>query len=132
MKTFVIFPAICVFALAMTLLKLDGRLSPRKTVLWSTVVTAAFSGLMAWFSVETFFFLYYAHFLGGIVLIPCLTYLIYKLTRNTSNKIERLKILGLGLVSTFLSVLIFSTLMFFSLSYHPMDPAPTQMNSKRK
>jgi len=130
MKTFVIFPTICIFALTMTLLKLNGQLSLRKILLWSTVATAVFSGLMVWFSVEAFFFLYYAHFLGGIVLIPCLTYLIYTLSNNTSGKIEWIRILGFGLVSTFLTIIIFSLSMFFSLSYHPMDPAPRQTQSK--
>jgi ABC-type Co2+ transport system permease subunit len=129
MKTFVLFLAICVFALTMALLELNGRLSLRKILLWSIVVTAVFSGLMVWFSVETFFFLYYAHFLGGIVLIPCLTYLIYKLSNNTSSKIEWIRILGLGLVSVFLTFIIcsISTVLFVIPSN---GPCTIQIQSK--
>lgn len=85
-----------------------------------------FGGLMTWISVDVFFFLYYMNFVGVIILIPCLTYLTDKLFRDNSDKIKWLRILGLGLVSTILTIVIFATSMFFSIAYNPMDPAPKQ------
>jgi O-antigen/teichoic acid export membrane protein len=130
MKAFVIFPTICVFALTLALLKFDGQLRPRTALLWSTIATIIFGVFMTWLSVDVFFFLYYANFLGIIILIPCLTYLTNELFKDNSEKIKWFRILGLGLVSTILTLVIFATSMFFSFAYNPMDPAPRQGQMK--
>jgi hypothetical protein len=125
MKAFVIFPTICFFALTLTLLRL-GQLRPQTALLWSTILTIIFGALMTLVSADVFLFLYYMNFLGVIILIPCLTYLTNELFSDNSNKIKWVRILGLGLVSTVLTIVIFATSMFFSFAYNPMDPAPKQ------
>ncbi len=130
MKTFVIFPTICWFILTLTLLRV-GFIRPKTALLWSTIMTIILGGLMTWFSADIFFFLYYANFLAIIVMIPCLTYLTNKLFKDNSDKIKWIRILGLGLVSTALTIAIFATSMFFSFAYNPMDPAPRQAQNER-
>ena len=132
MKTFVIFPTICVFALTLTLLKLDGRTKPHTVLLWSTIVTTIFGGLMTWFSVDVFLFLYYLNFLGVIILIPCLTYLTNKLFKDNKDNKKWIRILGLGLISTVLTIAVFATTMFLSLLNNPMDPGQRPDNRTEK
>lgn len=124
MKTFVIFPTICVFVLTLTLLKLDET-RPRNVLLRATFVTAIFGGLMIWFPLEGFF-LYYGNWIGIIILIPCFTYLTNKLFKGKISKITWIRILGLTIISTLVTIAIFATSMFFSLTNNPMDPAPRQ------
>src|SRR5258706_4591217 len=104
MKAFVIFPTLCVFVLALTLLILSGQ-SRSRTIFWSTLVTATFSGLMKWLSVEVFEFLYFSNFLGVLVCIPCLTYLTNRLFPDKSNKrTVWVRVLGLGVISTVVTI----------------------------
>ena len=127
MKAFVIFPAICIFALILTMLKLSGQVGSRTALLWSTIVTILFAGLMMWFSVDVFSFLYYANFFGVIVLIPCLTYLTNKVFNDNKGKGKWMRLLGLGFVSAALTIAIFALSIFFSLANNPMDPGPRQI-----
>jgi hypothetical protein len=132
MKTFAVFPTICVFSLTLTLLTVGGQLRAQTALLWSIMMTVIFGELMTWFSEDVFFFLYYANFLGVIILIPCFTYLANKLFKDTPNKIKWFRILGLGLASTILTIAIFVTSMFFSFTSNPMNPAPRQGQNKSK
>src|SRR5690349_16334077 len=101
MKTFVIFPTICVFLLTLTLMTLNGQTRHRTTLLWSVMVTVLFGGLMTWFSLDAFSFLYYSNFIGVLVCIPCLTYLTNRLFSKTQDKkINWIRVLGLGILST--------------------------------
>src|SRR6266850_101897 len=91
---------ICVYVLTLSLVTLGGQSRPR-TILWSTLVTATFGGLMTWLSVEAFTFLYFSNFIGVLICIPCLTYLTNRLFSLDSNKKTFwIRILGLGVVST--------------------------------
>jgi hypothetical protein len=132
MKAFVIFPTICVFLLATTLLTLDAQTKWRTTLLWSGILTILFGGLMTWFSVDAFFFLYYSNFIGVLVCIPCLTYLTNRLLNKTSDKRANwIGILGIGIVSTVLTAATAGFLIFMSFMYNPMDP-PTNKQSTEK
>lgn len=123
MKAFAIFPTICVFVLTLTLLRLSGQLKPRTTLLLTLMVTIFFGGLMTWFSFEIFQFLYFANFFGVLVCIPCLTYLTNRLFSDNSDKrIHWLRILGLGLASTAVTIVVAGALIFFSFLNNPMDP----------
>lgn len=131
MKTLGIFPAISLFALTLTLLRFDPQIKTRTVLLWSAIVTILFGGLMTWFSVQVFFFVYYANFLGVIILIPCLTYLTNKLFKDSTNKIKRIRLLGLGLAATVLTIAMFATSMSISFAYNSMDPAPKHVQNER-
>jgi hypothetical protein len=123
MKAFVIFPTICIFLLTMTLLTMDGQTNRRTTLLWSVMLTALFGGLMTWFSVDAFTFLYYSNFIGVLVCIPCLTYLTNRLLSKTQDeKIKWIRVLGLGILSTVVTVATAGFLIFMSFMYNPMDP----------
>ena len=89
-------------------------------ILFATLVTVVFAGLMTLFSVEAFFFLYFANFFGVIVCIPCLTYLINELLPG--NKRSWARLIGLGLVSTAVTLVIAGFLILTSFMHNPMDP----------
>jgi hypothetical protein len=133
MKAFVIFPTICVFVLSLTLLKLLGEIKPKISLLRSTIVTVVFGGLMTWLSVEIFVFLYFANFLGAIVCIPCLTYLTPRLFRSNSNKkIFWISLVGLGIVSTAVTMGVAWFLILFSFLNNPMDPPTNKEGTEIK
>ena len=133
MKAFVIFPTICVFVLTLTLLKLNGQLRPRTSLLWTIIVTSFFGGLMTLFSSETFQFLYFANFVGILVCVPCITYLTNKLfTNNVDKRIYWTIIIGLGLASTAVTILIGGALIFFSFLNNPMDPATNKEKTENR
>ena len=131
MKTFVIFPTICFFVLTLTLLRV-GLIRPRSAFLWSTIMTIILGGLMTWLSVEIFFLLYYANFLGVLVLIPCLTYLTNKLFKDNSDRIKWIRILGLGLLSTVLTIATAGFLILISFIQNPMDPPTNKQPTEIK
>ena len=123
MKAFVIFPTICVFVLALTLLTLGGQPRLRAFPL-SSLGAVTFGGLMTWMSVEVFTFLYFSNFIGVLVCIPCLTYLTSQLFTDNSNKMTFwLRIVGLGIVSTAVTLGLAWYLILFSFINNPMDPA---------
>jgi hypothetical protein len=123
MKAFVIFPTICVFLLTMTLLALDGQTKQRTKLISSIIVTALFGGLMTWFSLDAFLFLYYLNFIGVLISIPCLTYLTYRLlSKNQDEGVNWIRVLGLGILSTVVTVATAGFLIFMSFMYNPMDP----------
>jgi hypothetical protein len=132
MKTFVIFPTICVFLLTLTLLTLDRQMTPKRVFIWSILVTTLFGGLLTWFSVDAFFFLYYSNFLSVLIVIPCLTFLTNKILPDRWIKNAWIRLVGLGVLSTIVTLLIFGTAMFFSFASNPMDPAPRQEQEKTK
>lgn len=125
MKAFVLFPTICVFVFTFTLIKLSGITESRSVLLRSLIVTAVVDLLMIWFSGEGFF-LYYGNWIGILILIPCFTYLGNTLFKNNTDKIKWIRILGLTIFSTVLTIVIFATVMFFSFAYNPMDRKPKQ------
>jgi hypothetical protein len=123
MKAFVIFPTICVFILTLTLVRWNGQLKQNSALLLTTISTCFFGGLMIWFAYEAFQFLYYANFVGIVVCIPCITYLANKLFRKNSNKwIYGARMLGLGLASTALTIVVAGLLIYFSFLKNPTDP----------
>ena len=133
MKAFVVFPTICVFVLMLTLLKLNGQIRRRTSLLWTMMVTSIFGGIMTWFSFETFQFLYFANFVGILVCIPCITYLINRLfTRNVNKRIYWTRIIGLGLASTVLTIAVAGTLIFLSFLYNPMDPITNKEQTENR
>lgn len=125
MKALIIFPTICVFVMTLTLLKLEGTTKPRNALLRTIAVTAILSGLMIWFPVEGFF-LYYGNWIGIMILIPCFTYLSNKLFKDNADKTRWIRILGLTIFSTILTVAIFALSLLFALTYNPTDPTPRQ------
>lgn len=130
MKAFVIFPTFCVFVLTLTLIMLVGKSKFRDAILWTIVVTSIFGGLATWFSIDVFTILYFFNFIGILVCIPCLTYLANRLfPDSSSNKMNWLRILGLGFASTIVTIIISGTLIFFSFLNNPMDPVT---NKKQK
>ena len=132
MKAFVIFPTICVFLLTTTLLTLSTSIKWRTILLWSGIVTVLFGGLMTWFSVAAFLFLYYSNFIGVLVCISCLTYLTNRLLNKTlDKKVNWIGIFGIFIVSTVLTVATAGFLIFMSFMYNPMDP-PTNEQSTEK
>jgi hypothetical protein len=101
MKTFVLFPTICVFVLTLTLLKLNGQTKSWIVFGWAIIVTATFGRVMTLYSVEVSELLYYSNFLGVLICIPCLTYLANKLFKKNSNqRIYLLRVVGLSFIST--------------------------------
>lgn len=133
MKSFVIFPTISVFVWTLTVLKLSGHLRPRKTLLWTIIVTSIFGGLMTWFSSEIFQFLYYANFVGILVCIPCITYLTNKLfSNNVEKRIYWTRIVVLVFASTALTVLVGGVLIFFSFLTNPMEPVTNKEQTENK
>jgi len=133
MKAFVIFPTICVFVLTLTLLKLGGQVRPRTSLFWSIIVTSVFGGLMTWFSFETFQFLYFANFVGILICIPCITYLTNKLfASNVDKRIYWTRIIGLGLASTAVTILVGGALIFFSFLNNPMDPVTNKEQTENR
>jgi hypothetical protein len=128
MKAFVIFPTLCVFLLTLTLMTLDRQTRHRTILFWSVMLTVLFAGLMTWFSVNAFAFLYYSNFIGVLVCIPCLTYLTNRLFKTQDEKIKWIRVLGLGILSTVVTVATAGFLIFMSFMYNPMDP-PTNKQS---
>ena len=132
MKAFVIFPTICVFLLTLTLLTLDGQMKARTTLFCSVIVTVLFGGLMTWFSVDAFFYLYYSNFIGVLVCIPCLTYLTNRLlSKNFDKRMSWIRVLGLGILSTLVTLATAGFFILFSFLNNPMDP-PTNKQSTEK
>lgn len=126
MKTFVIFPALCVFISAWTLLIKEVSVRPMKKVMWTTLATVVFAGMMVMFSNEVFLFLYYSNFLSVLIIVPCLTYLVNRALPTISGKMFWLRLLGLGFASSILTVAVFVVAMFFSFAYNPMEKTPKQ------
>jgi hypothetical protein len=124
MKAFLIFPMISVFVLMLTIFMLDGRLRSRAKVLWSAMATAISGGLMIGFSADVVLPLYDLTFLSIVILVPCLTYLMNRLFKNNSGKWTWVRILGLGLFSTALAIVIFAATFLVFILDAPMDPAP--------
>jgi hypothetical protein len=123
MKAFVLFPTICIFVFSLTLLKLNGQTKSWIVLSWATIVTATFGGLMILYSVEVFEFLFYSNFLGVLVCIPCLTYLLNKLfKKNFNQRVYLLRVVGLSFVSTLITAVIAGTLILFAFINNPMDP----------
>ena len=123
MKAFVLFPTICVFVLTLTLLKHNGQTKSWIVLGWAIIVTTTFGGLATLNSIEIFEFLYYTNFLGVLICIPCLTYLTNSLFRKKSNqRVNLLRVVGLSIASTLVTVIIAGTLMLFAFLHNPMDP----------
>ncbi len=122
MKTFAIFPTLCVFVLTLTLLKLTGQTKLWIMILLTILVTTLFGGLMILFSTEAFHFLYFANFFGILVCVPCLTYL--------TNSLFKSRLLFIGIASTLLTIVIAGALIFFSFLNNPMDLMPREGNKK--
>ncbi|SRR5258705_12579672 len=123
MKAFAIFPTICVFTMTLTLFNLDKQIKFQKSLIIATTFTVIFGGLMIRYSLSTFYFLYFFNVIGVLVLIPCLTYWINRAFRTTQNTgINWIRILGLGLVSTVLSLVLCGALTLLSFFFNPMDP----------
>ena len=118
MKTFVIFPTICVSILTWTLLSLLGQMKRRTKFVLTILATIIFGGLMTWFSVDLLVFLYFSNFVSIILVIPCMTYLIYNWLPNQKIEGKYLRIFAIGLLSTVLTLAIFGTAMFFALAYN--------------
>lgn len=133
MKAFVIFPTICVFLLTMTLLSLGAQKKQRIVLLWSVMLTILFGGLMLWFSVDAFVFLYYLNFIGIVISIPCLTYWAMRLlSKILDRRINWIGVLGLGILSTVVTVGIAGFLIFISFLYNPMDPPINKQTIEKK
>jgi hypothetical protein len=123
MKAFVLFPTICVFLFTLTLLKLNGQTKSWIVLSWAIIVTATFGGVMTFYSVEVFEFLYFANFLGVLICIPCLTYLLNELLKKNSNqRTYLLRVVGLSFISTLITAVIAGTLILFAFINNPMDP----------
>jgi hypothetical protein len=122
MKAFAIFPTICVFAMTLTLFNLDRQIKFQKSLIIATTFTVVFGGLMIRYSVSAFYFLYFFNVIGVLVLIPCLTYWTNRTIRRTQNTgTNWIRILGLGLVSTVLSIVLCGALTLLSFFFNPMD-----------
>ena len=96
------------------------------------MVTVLFGGLMTWFSVDAFVFLYYFNFMGVFVCIPCLTYLTNRLlSKSLDKRINWFRILGLGILSTVVTVATAGFLIFMSFMYNPMDPPTNEQPTEK-
>jgi hypothetical protein len=125
MKAFAIFPTVCVFAITLSLLTLTGLFRPRITLICSSVITCGFGGLMTLFSMEAFRFLYYANYIGVPISILCFTFLSSRLWVDRSDGTKWVKILGLGLLSSVVTIGIFMVSMFIALASNSMmGPKP--------
>ena len=113
-----IFPTICVSILTWTLLSLLGQMKRRTKFVLTILATIIFGGLMTWFSVDLLVFLYFSNFVSIILVIPCMTYLIYNWLPNQKIEGKYLRIFAIGLLSTVLTLAIFGTAMFFALAYN--------------
>ncbi|PSR55088.1 hypothetical protein AHMF7605_17045 [Adhaeribacter arboris] len=132
MKAFIIFPTICVFIVTLTFLILNG-LSRVRIIFWSTLMTAIWGGFMAWLSFEVFTFLYYSNFLGVLVCIPCLTYLSNRLFPDNSNKrMVWMRLVGLGVLSTVVTIATAGFLILVSFINNPMDPPMNKQQTENQ
>ncbi len=123
MKAFVLFPTLCVFVFTLTLLKLNRQTKSWIVFSWAIVVTATFGGVMTFYSVEIFEFLFYSTFIGVLICIPCLTYLLNKLFKHNSNRrVYLLRVVGLSVASTLVTATIAGMLILFAFINNPMDP----------
>ena len=124
MKAFVIFPTICVFLLALVTFKLSIQDKHRTRLLFSIFATALIGGVMTWYSVYFFRFLLYAYFIGVLVCIASLTFLGNQLLSKSQDKgVNWIRLLGLGILSTIVTIVIAGYLFLISCIYNPMDPA---------
>lgn len=86
---------------------------------------------MTLFSAEAVAFLYYANFFGVLICIPCLTYLANGLFNDKSNKVILwLRIAGLGVISTAVTLGLAWYLILFSFIQNPMDPVTKESQQK--
>jgi hypothetical protein len=106
-------------------------MKPTTVLLWSIIATAVFAGLKTWFSLAVFEFLYYSNFLGVVVCIPCLTYLTNQLFSQPEERTNWVRALGLGIISTVVTIATAGFLIFISIMHNPMDP-PTNKQSTEK
>lgn len=130
-KAFIIFPTICVFVLALTFLKLSGKIKTLWAIAWSVLIAGTFAGVIISYSDNAFSSLYYFNYSAVIITIPCLTYLINNNLPIVYGRQFWFRLLGLSLLATLLTAIIFGASMFFSLANNPMDnPAPKPEQQK--
>jgi hypothetical protein len=107
--------------MTLTFLNANGLTGKLKIIGWTILVTSILGGLLTFYSVELFTPLYYFNFVSVIISIPCLTYLTNKLFSDY-KKASWVRLLGLGIISTVLTVTLFLTIMLASFIQNPMDP----------
>jgi hypothetical protein len=107
--------------MTLTFLNANGLTGKFKIIGWTILVTCILGGLLTFYSVELFTPLYYFNFVSVIISIPCLTYLTNKLFSDY-KKASWGRLLGLGIISTVLTVTLFLTIMLASFIQNPMDP----------
>ena len=79
------------------------------------IVTAVVGATLLVFSSEWFFFIYDGNFLGILVAIPSLTYVMNKMFPNNFGMRTWLRIFGFGVLSTVFTVMVFAAVMFWTI-----------------
>jgi hypothetical protein len=92
-------------------------------------MTSILGGLLILYSVELFELLFYSNFISVVIIIPCLTYLTNKLFPNY-KKASWIRLLGLGIISTVLTVTLFLTTMLAAGIQNPMDPIDKKLQKE--
>lgn len=116
--TFTIFPIFCIFLLALALCMLSGQ-TKKKALARAFIVASVVGATLLAFSFEWFFFIYDCNFLGILVAIPSLTYVINKMSPNNFGMRTWLRIFGFGVLSTVFTVMVFAAVMFWAILNNP-------------
>lgn len=130
MKSFAIFPNITIFLITLTLLNVNRQTGKLRIIGWTTFVTFILGVLLTLYSSELFRLLYYFNFISLIISIPCLTYLANKVFPDY-KKASWARLLGIGIISTVLTVTLFLTTMLAAFIQNPMDPIDKKFQIER-
>ena len=97
---------------------LSGQ-TKKKALAWAFIVTSVVGATLLVFSFEWFFFIYDGNFLGILVAIPSLTYVMNKLSPNNFGMKAWLRIFGFSVLSTVFTVMVFAAVMFWAILNNP-------------
>lgn len=117
-KTFTIFPIFCIFLLVLALCMLSGQ-TKKKALAWAFIVTSVVGATLLAFSSEWFVFIYDCNFLGILVAIPSLTYVMNKMFPNSFGMRSWVRTFGFGVLSTVFTVMVFAAVMFWAILNNP-------------
>jgi hypothetical protein len=122
MKSFVIFPTICIFILSFAVLRINKETSIVRNFIFSFLVAGILGGLLLVFSTEVFMLLYLGNFVFVLVLIPFLTFLVDDFLPQVAGRKLWIRLFGIGLLATITTLALFAATFFYALSNNPMDP----------
>lgn len=124
MKSFAIFPTISIFILTFTLLRMNWEFPTKKNLIWSFLITFILGGLLIIFAIDVFILLYLSNFVFALILIPFLTFLLNDFFPETTGGKLWIRLFGMGLIATAITLTLLGTTFFLAIANNPMDPGP--------